>query len=111
MAKLPIFQKHTFFFYSRDGCNQEENAINEGEKHVLPNVLTFKLQAETDDLYQRCSNFTNVAKEANTTSDKLDAEIRDLSKKVPNNWDKYIKHLGNLEKYYLQFGQIHFAMS
>jgi len=40
------------------------------------------MKAETDDLYQRCSNFTNVAKEANTTCDKLDAEIRDLSKKV-----------------------------
>ena len=41
-------------------------------------------------MYQRCSNFTNVAKEANTTSDKLDAEIRDLSKKVPNNWENSV---------------------
>ena len=40
------------------------------------------LQAETDDLYQRCANFDNVAKEANATSDRMDAEIRDLSKKV-----------------------------
>jgi len=40
------------------------------------------MKAETDDLYQRCANFDNVAKEANATSDRMDAEIRDLSKKV-----------------------------
>ena len=44
--------------------------------------IQIPLQAETDDLYQRCANFDNVAKEANATSDRMDAEIRDLSKKV-----------------------------
>ena len=41
-----------------------------------------------------------MAKEANTTCDKLDAEIRDLSKKVHHNLDtKY--NLDNLDKYIL----------
>ena len=46
------------------------------------NEIQIPLQAETDDLYQRCANFDNVAKEANATRDRMDAEIRDLSKKV-----------------------------
>ena len=68
---------------------ETDDLYQKGEKFpqfsILINFIFFltnKFQAETDDLYKRCSNFNNVAKEANTTSDKLDAEIRDLSKKV-----------------------------
>ena len=37
---------------------------------------------ETDDLYQKCQNYEDAIKDANAVSDKFDADIRDLSKKV-----------------------------
>ena len=56
--------------------------LQAGRDDLYLNEMQIPLQAETDDLYQRCANFDNVAKEANATSDRMDAEIRDLSKKV-----------------------------
>ncbi len=40
------------------------------------------LQAETDDLYKKINEYEMAAKEANAVSDKYDADIRDMSKKV-----------------------------
>ena len=59
-----------------------EIPLHAGRDDLYLNEIQIPLQAETDDLYQRCANFDNVAKEANATSDRMDAEIRDLSKKV-----------------------------
>merc|ERR1712234_61672 len=40
------------------------------------------MKAETDDLYKKINEYENSCKEANTISDKFDADIRDMSKKV-----------------------------
>lgn len=40
------------------------------------------MKAETDDLYKKISEYEANAKEANSISDKYDADIRDMSKKV-----------------------------
>ena len=45
-------------------------------------VCTRYLQAETDDLYKKINEYETAAKEANSVSDKYDADIRDMSKKV-----------------------------
>merc|ERR1711962_309625 len=40
------------------------------------------MKAETDDLYKKINEYETAAKEANGISDKYDAEIRDMGKKV-----------------------------
>merc|ERR1712106_891273 len=40
------------------------------------------MKAETDDLYNKISEYESATKEANGVSDKFDADIRDMSKKV-----------------------------
>jgi len=40
------------------------------------------MKAETDDLYKKIADYENSTKEANSTSDKFDADIRDTGKKV-----------------------------
>ena len=42
----------------------------------------FCFKAETDDLYNKISEYESATKEANGVSDKFDADIRDMSKKV-----------------------------
>ena len=52
---------------------------------ALPLLWTLKLvllQAETDDLYKKISEYEDATKEANGISDKFDADIRDSSKRV-----------------------------
>lgn len=45
-------------------------------------TLTLCIKAETDDLYKKIAEYEAAAKEANSVSDKFDADIRDMSKKV-----------------------------
>merc|ERR1719238_495544 len=40
------------------------------------------MKVETDELYQKIQNFEDNIKEANGVSDKFDADIRDMSKRV-----------------------------
>jgi len=40
------------------------------------------MKAETDDMYRKINEYETATKEANAVSDKLDADIRDLGKKV-----------------------------
>merc|ERR1712168_1039390 len=40
------------------------------------------MKAETDDLYRKISEYEKAAKDSNSISDKFDADIRDMSKKV-----------------------------
>jgi len=40
------------------------------------------MKVETDDLYAKIAEFEKATKEANTISDKYDADIRDTGKKV-----------------------------
>merc|ERR1711962_486136 len=40
------------------------------------------MKAETDDLHKKINEYETAAKEANGISDKYDAEIRDMGKKV-----------------------------
>ena len=40
------------------------------------------MKVETDDLYKKIQEYENSAKEANGISDKFDADIRDMGKKV-----------------------------
>merc|ERR1711922_98240 len=40
------------------------------------------MKAETDDLYKKIAEYERNAKEANSISDKFDADIRDMGKKV-----------------------------
>jgi tropomyosin-2 len=40
------------------------------------------MKAETDDLYKKIADYEQSTKEANATSDKFDADIRDTGKKV-----------------------------
>ena len=47
------------------------------------------VQAETDDLYKKINEYETAAKEANGISDKYDAEIRDMGKKVAKLEVKY----------------------
>jgi hypothetical protein len=53
-------------------------------------------QAETDDLYKKINEYETAAKEANSISDKYDADIRDMSKKVQKlevsrSYEEYVK--------------------
>merc|ERR1712189_156236 len=40
------------------------------------------MKAETDDLYKKINEYETTTKEANSVSDKLDCDLRDLGKKV-----------------------------
>merc|ERR1711915_885562 len=40
------------------------------------------MKAETDDLYKKSNEYETTTKEANSVSDKLDCDLRDLGKKV-----------------------------
>lgn len=49
-------------------------------RDITPYLCTF--QAETDDLYRKIHEYENSTKDSNKVSDKFDADIRDMSKKV-----------------------------
>ena len=67
------------------GRNQEEDAVNEGiliYEYFRLKSDTIITKAETDELYAKIDELEEATKEANSTSDKFDADIRDTGKKV-----------------------------
>ena len=64
-------------------------------------TLILCIKAETDDLYKKIAEYEAAAKEANSVSDKFDADIRDMSKKVQKlevMIGKFLKFLSNYIK-------------
>lgn len=62
--------------------------------------LTNKFQGETDELYKKIAEFEDATKESNGISDKYDADIRDMGKKVQkfeSNLEETIEKLQTLE--------------